>query len=140
MSPESLKAVARGYLAAVAANDTAAIDRYVAPGYVRHDPGLPTPVLGPAGVKRHTAALHRAFPDFRIEEHDVVAERDRVLVRLTIRGSHRGEFAGAAPTGRAVAMEKMDLFRIAGGQVAEQWVAADALGLLRQLGVGPSLD
>ena len=115
-------------------------DEIVTPDHVSHDPSTPEHLPGPEGERQLVTLVRGAFPDGRMSIEDLVAEGDAVAVRWTFRGTHRGEFMGVAPTGRSVTMEKMDLFRITDGQIAEQWVAADALGLLRQLGVGPSLD
>lgn len=71
----------------------------------------------------------------RLDIEDVVAEGEKVLVRLTIRGTHRGELMGVAPTGRPVEVAVLDLFRIRGGRIAEHWALLDNLGMLRQLGV-----
>ncbi len=137
MSLEENKAVALGYLEAFAAGDLAAMDRFIAPGFVRHDPGLPFQVRGPDGVKQLVAALHAAFPGLALTTEDVVAEGDRVLVRLTVRVTHRGEFMGLPPTGKAAEFWVMDLFRVAGGTLAEQWALLDNLTLLRHLGAVP---
>jgi predicted ester cyclase len=44
---------------------------------------------------------------------------------------------GIAPTGRAVTVAAMELFRLADGKIAEQWVIVDALGMSQQLGAVP---
>jgi predicted ester cyclase len=71
----------------------------------------------------------------RLDIEDVVAEGEKVLVRLTIRGTHQGELLGIAPTGRAVEVAVLDLFHVRGGKLVEHWALLDNLGLLKQLGV-----
>ena len=56
--------------------------------------------------------------------------------RWTLRGTHRGAFLGRPPTGRAVAVTGVELYRLAGGQIVERQASVDTDGLLRQLGVG----
>lgn len=79
----------------------------------------------------------RAFPDLRMEIHELVAEGDLVAARLTLSGTHQGPWAGVAPTGRRVTMSLMMLFRFEGGRLVEFWESDDQLGLRRQLGALP---
>lgn len=68
---------------------------------------------------------------------EVIGEGDRVAVRWTIRGTHKGEFAGIAPTDRQIELPIMELFRSSDGQLAEAWDQYDRLHLLEQLGAAP---
>jgi predicted ester cyclase len=61
-----------------------------------------------------------------------------VAVRYTGRGTHAGAFMGIPPTGKQVTFTGIDLFRIAHGRLAEEWLMFDQLGLLRQLGAVPT--
>src|ERR671910_3595376 len=72
------------------------------------------------------------FPDLSITIEDVMAEGDRVAARVTMRGTHRGEYQGIAPTGKRVEVSAMDMFRIANGKIVEHWAHADdPTGFLR---------
>ena len=77
--------------------------------------------------------LTGAFPDLRIDIEDLIAEADRVVARLSLRGTHRGPFRGIAPTGRQVHFTAIRVYRIADGTIVESWANQDALGLLGQL-------
>lgn len=79
-------------------------------------------------------AWHSAFPDSDRTDEDVIAEEDRVAIAWTVRATHRGELWGVPPTGNAVAMKGVSIYRIAGGKIAEETGVGDALGLMRQLG------
>lgn len=137
MPVEANKAIAREYFEAFVSRDVAWMDEHIAPEFIRHDPGLPFEVRGPEGVKHLNSVFFSAFPDLRLEVEDVIAEGEKVLARLTIRGTHRGELMGTSPTGKEVEVGVLDLFRIADGKLAEHWAAIDNLGLMRQLGVVP---
>ncbi len=76
-----------------------------------------------------------AFPDLRFEIDDLVAEGDKVLAYVTMRGTHEGEFQGIAPTGRSFETTAMHLFRVRDGKAVEHWAVRDDLRLLLQLGV-----
>jgi predicted ester cyclase len=79
-----------------------------------------------------------AFPDFRYQVEDVIAEADKVAVRDVFRGTHQGDFMGVPATGNRVTMEAIHTYRFSEGKLAEHWVARDDLGMMRQLGVVPA--
>ena len=78
--------------------------------------------------------LTSAFPDLRIEVDDMIAEGDKVLAYITMRGTHRGEFQGLEPTGRTFEAKAMHLFRIRDGKAVEHWAVREDLPMLLQLG------
>src|SRR5207237_573235 len=69
---------------------------------------------------------------------DQVAEGDMVVTRWSGRATHTGEFRQIAPTGKQVAVDGITINRVAGGKFVETWLQFDRLGLLQQLGGGPS--
>jgi len=79
-----------------------------------------------------------AFPDKHFTIDDVVAEGDKVLLRWTIRGTHLGEFwtpvGTALPTGNAITLTSMALFRLIDGKIVEERNVHDWLALLLQFG------
>ena len=79
--------------------------------------------------------FRRAFPDLQYTVEEEMAERDLVMTRFSARGTNKGPFLGAPPSGRVVNYTGFDLNRIAGGKIVESWVNYDALGLLQQLGL-----
>lgn len=135
MSLEDNKQLVRDYFKAFLEKDVAWFKDHIEPGFRRHDPGLPFEVVGPEGVERLADFLLPAIPDMRLDLQDFVAEGDKVVVRLTIRGTHRGDLAGIAPTGRPIEVGVLDLFHLRGGKLSEHWALFDNLGMLRQLGV-----
>ena len=133
---EANKQLCRDYFDAFKRADEAWWAAHIAPDFMRHDPGLPFTVRGPAGLRQLSDALNPGIPDMALPIEDVVAEGDKVLVRLRVTGTHGGELMGLAPTGRAIDIGVMDLFRIRGGVIVEHWALLDNLGLLKQLGTG----
>ena len=138
MNQQNLAAIER---AVAAFNNPSERERYFdlyASNVVLHGfpPGLPA---GSAGVKAFFNGFWQAFPDARLRGEDVVAgEGDRVAIRYTIEGTHKGPFAGVAPTGKSVTVTGQTILRFADGKCAERWNAVDMLGLLQQLGAVPS--
>ncbi len=81
--------------------------------------------------------LRSAFPDLRAAIHDQVAEDDQVVTRKTLSGTHRSDFIGISPTGRAVAFDVIDILRIVRGRTMEHWNVVDFAGLMQQLEAVP---
>ena len=131
------KQLARDYFTAFLAADERWWNEHIAPDFRRHDPGLPFEVVGPVGVKKLADALLPGIPDMALPIEDVVAEGDKVLVRLRVTGSHGGDLMGVPATGRPIDIPVMDLFAIRDGRLVEHWALLDNLGLLRQISVAP---
>jgi steroid delta-isomerase-like uncharacterized protein len=94
---------------------------------------------GPAAFARTVAGLRAGFPDLRFHVEDVVAQGDRVVVRWTWRGTHRGPFRGIAASGREVTNSGIVIYQLRDGRVVRAWLEADRLGVLQQLGALPRL-
>jgi steroid delta-isomerase-like uncharacterized protein len=103
--------------------------------FVNHTPGMPP---GREGFKQVLPAYLTAFPDLTITPEDMIAEGDKVVLRLTSRGTHQGEMMGIPPTGRPITVSEIHIYRIADGQVVERWGVFDALGMLQQIGAVPA--
>jgi steroid delta-isomerase-like uncharacterized protein len=113
-----------------------AIDELVDPHALIRTP-LPIETTGAEAVKEVFARLLRAYPDLHITIEDLVEEGDKVVMRNTVTGTHRGEHMGVRPTGRSVTYNEIFIFRFAGGRVAETWGVVDVLSQMRQLGALP---
>ena len=113
-------------------------DEIVTPDHVSHDPSTPEHLPGPEGERQLVTLVRGAFPDGRMTIEDLVAEGARVAVRWSFRGTNRGDFMGVAPTGNQVEMGTIDLFRVAGGKIAETWTNVDMMTMMRQLGAFPT--
>ena len=113
------------------------IDHWLARGFVEHEALPPGTPVGREGVRHFFAMLREAFPDLQVTVDDTVAASEKVVLRMTWRGTQQGAFLGVAPTGRAVAFGVIDIFRVANGQIAEHWGQTDGLGLMQQLGAIP---
>ena len=112
------------------------VDQIFATDFVNHSPDVRI-TSDREGIKKFITMVRSAFPDYHNIIEDLIAEGDRVVVRVSCRGTHRAEFMGIAPTGKSVVFEAVSIFRFAGGKVVERWNNTDDLGLLRQLGAFP---
>jgi len=79
--------------------------------------------------------MRTAFPDVNATVEDAVSEGDTVAMRLTLRGTHEGEFMGVEPTSKTVEVESMVFTRIEDGKIVERRAQPNTLGLFQQLGI-----
>jgi steroid delta-isomerase-like uncharacterized protein len=114
-----------------------AIDEHLTTDYVDHamPPGLPT---NREGFKQFIGSFLEAFPDFHYTIEDILAEGNRVAIRLTAQGTHQGTFLNMPPTGKRATWTEIHIGRITDGGIAEHWGEVDNLGMLQQLGVIPA--
>jgi steroid delta-isomerase-like uncharacterized protein len=138
MSLDENKALFRRWFEDVVnANDYSAVEELLAPNYQAHFPGAPEP-MDRDGHKGMVEMFASAFPDWQESIQDVIAEDDKVVLRVTAGGTHQGEFQGMPASGRTVTITGMGIARIEDGRIAESWWDFDALGLMQQLGAVPA--
>ena len=89
----------------------------------------------PEILKAHVAEWLSAFPDIHFAVEQVVAEGNLVAVRCTATGTHTGSWLGIPPTGKHVSIRMAVSYRLDAGQIAEDWVLVDFLGVFQQLGL-----
>lgn len=131
---EELRARARRLAEEVLSQgDLAVAEDLVAADYAHHVPG-DQPPAGVAGLRQIVTLMHRTFPDFHVIVEDEIVEGDRVVQRMTLRGTHQGELFGIPPTGREVSFSAIDINRAGpDGKFVEHWTSIDLQGLLQQL-------
>jgi steroid delta-isomerase-like uncharacterized protein len=132
MQPDQNKELIRRWIAFANAGFPRAFDDFIAGDYVGHLPGFPD--QDRAELERLERAFVKAFPDTQHSIEDLVAEGDRVVLRVSSRGTHRGAFEGIASTGRRVEFTGIVIYRISGGRIAESWGEIDFARLITQLG------
>jgi steroid delta-isomerase-like uncharacterized protein len=118
--------------------DLDAVDRYLHPDFVNHNPPFDGSPGGPEGIRQAAAVVRRGCPDWHSEVHQLVAEGDLVVERFTASGTHRGEMLGVPATAQTLVLQGIQIFRIEGDRIVERWGQLDWLGLLRQLGILPA--
>ncbi|MDX6360550.1 MAG: hypothetical protein QOH37_3604 [Nocardioidaceae bacterium] len=106
-------------------------DDVLSPAHIHHIGDVS--MVGPDEVKDTVVRFRTAFPDLHFDLEDVISDADRVVVRWTATGTHAGEFAGVAATGRSARWTGIDLVRLEDGRIVELWAAADGAGLFEQL-------
>jgi steroid delta-isomerase-like uncharacterized protein len=133
MSLEENKAIIRRLIEALNRQDLALLDELVAPDYVEHHRDHDT--KGLESFKQLLTMLHKSFPDFHRTIEDVVAEGDKVWIRLEYTGTHTGEYRDLAPTGNRFTATGVHVWRVSEGKVVETESVHDFLDFYKQLGV-----
>ncbi len=131
MSLEENKAIVRRFIEAYNKQNLDLVDDLVAPDFVDHthqEQGLES-------LKQRLKMGFKAFPDWHETIEDIIAEGDKVWVRLAYAGTHKGEFMGLAPTGKKITAMNVDIYRIVNGKLAEYWSVTDNLNILRPMGL-----
>ena len=108
-----------------------AVDKLVTSDFTPHSWGRMPSGIEP--LKDAVKRVHAGLSDVSMKIEDVIAEEDKVAVRLTARGRHTGEFMGLPPSGKDYTISETHIFHMRDGKISEHWRDADMLGLMRQL-------
>lgn len=85
------------------------------------------------GLKRFAGKILEAFPDKRYTVEEIIAQGEKVLVRMTVKGTHTGMFFGASPTGNSIDVTLYRQYRVVDGKIAEHRGWIDMVTMWRQL-------
>lgn len=110
------------------------LDELMANNVRLHDPARPDHREGLTSLKEVESIYKKAFPSKKLKIDDIFAVDDRVVVRWTCTGTHRGELEGIPATNRDIKITGVSIYRLANNKVAEMWSSWDRLGLLEQIG------
>jgi len=138
MTAETNKIVMSRFLEFINTASESLAQELISPDAIFHVPGSPEPMRGPAGYLAIIGMMRGGFPDIQWTLEEMVAEGDKVAARFTMRGTHRGTFFGVPPTGKTIAAQAMNIYRLSGGQFVEEHGQPDMLGLLQQIGAVPA--
>ena len=134
MSIEENKNIVRRYQEIYNSNDLEALSEVVSEDLLTPKimPGIPA---GIEGAKTAHQIMLAGFPDYQTAIDDLIAEGDKVAVRITMSGTHTGSFMGIPPTGKRISFTGMYVARVDDGKIVEHWGEEDGVSLLQQLGV-----
>ena len=134
MSEENKALARRGW--ETLADNPDVLDEVYAPDVVWHEPDQE--IRGLEQAKQFVSTYETAFPDMNVTVEDVIDEGDKVVTRVTLRGTHQGQTEEfGPPTGRQVELKGITISRIEGGKIVEDWDAYDNLSAMQQLGLAP---
>ena len=136
MSLQENKAVVRRFVEEVQCqHNLAALDELFSSDFVDHSGMSNPPTL--EGSRRLFTMMFAAFPDMSFVIRQQIAEGDKVLTHKTLHATQLGLFMGIPATGKAVAVDVMDILTVAGGKITEHWTVGEMLRMMQQLGVVP---
>ena len=133
VSIEENKALVRRFIDQIFVNgDVNAVDQLVTEDFVPHT--WPSTGDGRADLKSAIVRVSKGLADARFTIEDMVAEDDRVAVRVTATATQVGEFMGMPASGKSYTIGEIHIFRIRDGKVSEHWHQFDVPSMMRQLG------
>lgn len=138
MSKEN-KAIFRQFIECINSGDLDVMGEIFSADFVNHHPRPGAPA-NRAGYKQTLSSARSAFSDFNIAIEDLIAEGDRVVGLLTVRGTHDGGSLGLPPSGRRVEFTAIAIHRIEKGEIRERWEVADTTTMMSQIGMSPPRD
>jgi steroid delta-isomerase-like uncharacterized protein len=115
--------------------DFEAYREFFSPEYAYY---LPSGIATPANLDEMIAGVKvyfNAFPDLVHHVDELLAFKDKVILRFTARGTHRGELDGLPPTGNTMEVSSIEIFTIKNGKIVEERQEADMLGMMSHLGL-----
>lgn len=113
----------------------AVVDEIFAEDYRGYTSTRAEPLEGPAAMKAYLEWARTAFPDLEAKLQHVIGEGNLVASHWLASGTHEGELMGIEPTGETYEARGMEITRIDGDTIAEQWHVGDQYGMLQQLGI-----
>ena len=131
MSLEENKAIVRKVIEAINTRNLALLNELISPDFVYQ----PHQIQGLDRIKHIIEEEIIGFPDLQVTIEDIIAEGDKVWVRLTQTGTHTGAFRGLRPTGKTITYATVVIWHIVNGKVVEGWGVYDQIDYYKQLGV-----
>ena len=119
--------------------DLSVLDEVVSDKYVAVEPMIGD-VRGLAALREQVQTFRSAFPDLRITVEDIGMSGDRVFMRWTARGTHRGALMGIPPSNNRGEVRGISVQRVSGGKIVEQYESYDSLRLMQIVGAVPPMD
>lgn len=138
MTSEENKLTMRRFVEFINTASETLAEELISTNAIFHVPGRPEPMRGPAGYLAIIGMMRGGFPDIQWALEEMVVEGDKVAARFIMRGTHQGTFFGVPPSGKKIAVQAMNIYRLSDGKFVEERGQPDMLGLLQQIGAVPS--
>lgn len=122
------------------AHDPRLVAGHYAADYIGHDVGQARPLEGIDGIRLKVTLFLRAFPDAHFTIDEMTTQDNRLVIRWTARGTHKGRMMNIPPTGRAVSISGASFVTLKDGMIHRSYYLWDMAGMLRQMGLLPELS
>lgn len=113
--------------------DYSAIRELVHPNYVYRSPDQE--LRGPEALQNLLTTYRSGLPDLKTHIDDLIVSGDKVVISITLKGTHTGDLMGISATGEKLTVQGMVLSRLEDGNIIEEWEILDMLGMFQQLGI-----
>jgi predicted ester cyclase len=134
-TPMENKTIIRRFIEAYNNRELDVFDELVDPDYFDHL----FQQRGRDKFKELFTMAFEGFPDWHEAIEDIIAEGDKVWVRIKATGTHTNEWnlfgVSVPPTGNKIAMNMVFIWRLSNGKLVEGWEVDDNLEILKQIGV-----
>jgi steroid delta-isomerase-like uncharacterized protein len=117
MSLEENKAIVRRWIEAANKQDQDLLDSFVAPHVINHT----RQIKGREGFMQYITKHFETFPDFHVSIEDIVAEEDKVWIRIEVTGTYEGEHRGLTPTGKKMKVRGVQIYRLVDDKTVGVW-------------------
>jgi len=114
------------------------VDQHYDASYKGHETMAPN--MDRDQFRKNAQMYLAAFPDLVCKVDEVAAAGDKVLLRWTARGTHKGPLFGASPSGKPFNIQGITVYTFRNSKIAEEWTQWDALGMIRQLGIAQQVQ
>ena len=91
-------------------------------------------------LKGHIIIFEAGLPNYQLIPKDIIAEGNKVVLRATLEGEHKGELFGVAPTGRKVKVDGIVIYELANNKIVNHWMQFDTVSLMQQIGAMAAVD
>jgi steroid delta-isomerase-like uncharacterized protein len=131
---EQNKALVHRFFEAIDAQDFDRFNELLAPGAILRG-ASPAEDVTAENSAQLLRPIYQALPDLAHSVEDIFAKGDKVVARVLIQATHKGELMGIPPTGNRLRYYQFAIFQIIDGKIKEGWRVTDSLGMMTQLGM-----
>ena len=110
-----------------------AMQELLHPDYVYRSPDQE--LQGRDALEALFTAYRKGLPDLEASIDDLIESEEKVMISITLSGTHTGELMGIPATGKPLKVHGMVLSRVEDEKIVEEWEILDMLGMFQQLGV-----
>ena len=137
MSTDDNKALLKKFYADVfeKGNPDAAVN-YIAKDAVDHQ-GMPGQKAGLEGIIEFFKLMHAAYPELKVTVDDMIAEGDKVVATMTMKGVNKGPFMGTPASNKEITMKFIDIVKFKDGKMTEHWGYGNDMEVMAQMGMVP---
>ncbi len=114
------------------------IERYLEALKKDKSPATLNKFIAEQPLKDHIVGYETVLPGYWLESEDMIAEGDKVVVRFTLHGTHKGDFMGVPPTGKVVNFAGLIIYQMKDGRIVDHWMQVDMVAFMQQIGAMPA--